>query len=182
MSGKTAPQPLAGRVVLSLMLAVALDFWVTAEWSAPGCADATDPHAFFGFPFAYMRWGGASSLEYVWMPWRYAANIAVVAALWFWLLRWFPTGRARQPLLAVISAAAGTSSVCAALALSVMMVAALPEADMVHGAGGMGSLRPVAARFAGGRRYDCTPSPWWFGEQPVPSGFPARPEPPTRFP
>lgn len=182
MSDRTAPPPLVNRIVLSLVLAVALDFLVTVEWSAPGCANAADPFAFFGFPFPYMRWGGASSLEYVWMPWRYAANIAIMTLPLFWLLRWMPAGKARRPLLWGIAVAAGVSSLLSALALSVFMVGALPARGMVHGAGGMESLRPVAVRFAGARPYDCTPSPWWFGSRPASADRPAKPEPPSVFP
>ena len=76
-------------LLLAVGLAGSMELFLTLEWSFPYCNDPQDGPAsgVFGFPFPYVRWGGFSSLIYVFMPHLYAVNLLVRSALALVLVR-----------------------------------------------------------------------------------------------
>jgi hypothetical protein len=170
------------RIIIALILALVIDWWVTIEWSWPDCGSGDRWVAAYGLPLPYMRWGGASSMEYRWVPEIFALNIGLLSAGIFMALCWLPSFRLSGKVYGALITLAALSALFNLLMLSATIVSSgrsLARADVGES---MWDLRPVALRFAGYRRYECTPSPYWFGERRLTSGFPARPEPATRFP
>lgn len=173
---------LAKRTALSLILALAIDWWLTIEWSWPSCGRGDAWLAVYGLPLPYVRWGGASSMEYAWVPELFALNMALLGGLFFVVIGHPPAFRHSRWFYRALGVVAVLSAMLNALMLSATIVASRDTLSHEESGETMGSLRPVALRFAGYRRYECTRAPWWFGAGPATSGFPARPEPPTRFP
>lgn len=86
------PSNIVGRyaaMLITVGLVVWLEFSVTMEWSSPYCTSQEDGpgYAAFGMPFPYLQFGGASSLEYAFMPHIYLLNIIVLCALLFPVIR-----------------------------------------------------------------------------------------------
>jgi hypothetical protein len=168
--------------MIALILALAIDWWVTIEWSWPDCGGGDRWIASYGLPLPYMRWGGASSMEYRWVPEIFALNLALLSLAIFIALRWLPSFRHGGKVYGALTTLAALSALFNLLMLSVTMVSSGRSLAHTDNGETMWDLRPVALRFAGYRGYQCTPSPYWFGERPPTSGFPARPEPATPFP
>ncbi|MBV1857349.1 MAG: hypothetical protein KUG77_02980 [Nannocystaceae bacterium] len=95
---------------LAAGLAGVTELIFTVEWSFAGCSELEDGPfvAVYGFPFPYLRWGGASSFEYSFVPALYVANVVLRAVVWFFALR--PLVRRLAP----ISAQARRSSISVA--------------------------------------------------------------------
>jgi hypothetical protein len=176
------PLSIAYRLYLSVVLALVIDSWVTIEWTWPNCGEGDRWLAAHGLPLPYTRWGGWSSMEYVWVPELFALNMVLLAGAAFLALRWLPAFRFSSALYGALTVLLTLNAVVGLLITSIMMVQA--DRSLAHEGSGysMWDLRPVAMHFDGSRAYDCTPAPWWFGEQPRNSGFPVRREPATSFP
>lgn len=77
----------------ALLLAVGLagltELIFTVEWSFPTCGmpGYEAESAVYGFPFPYLQWGRVSSLEYVFVPPLYFANLAARTFVFFFVAR-----------------------------------------------------------------------------------------------
>jgi hypothetical protein len=154
--------------LLALGGVMCLESLYTIEWSFPYCSSQEDgpAAAVFGMPFPYIRWGGASSLEYDFMPLVCALNVLALLAL-AWpltrlLLRSF--GERRNG----IRIALGTIGLALALFVfagiaSLIGVGAWQPTTSIrlYGQDTYFDLRPL--RFMRiDLHYECTPSQAWF--------------------
>src|SRR6187399_2755691 len=75
--------PKLAALALALGASSLLEVLCTVEWSYPYCSNQDSGPAFAvtGMPLPYMHYSGVSSLEYLFMPHVYAANLFLLAAL-----------------------------------------------------------------------------------------------------
>jgi hypothetical protein len=121
--------------LLALGAAMCLEQLYTIEWTFPYCASQQDgpAAAVFGMPFPDIQWGGASSLEYDFMPLVYTLNVLALLVL-VWpltrlLLRSFGVRRS------------GIRTTLGAIGLAIALVMLAGIATLI----GVGALRPTAA-------------------------------------
>jgi hypothetical protein len=76
-------------LLLSLMMAILLQYFFSLEWSLPVCQNTAEwvDSAALGFPFPYMKWSGVSSMQYDVMVHIYAFNVLIITAVIFIFLR-----------------------------------------------------------------------------------------------
>lgn len=134
--------------------------FLNVEWTSATCGpgELQQPYAVFGFPLPYARWGGVSSMEYIFLRWAMIANVLVMSGCAFIALRlvgfkgsgWHVLWA--FPLLLFSLFAADT-------------VFSNPVANLGYGSSNISitSFRPVDVKFGFGD-YDCTPSLYWFGK------------------
>ena len=147
-----------------------LEFVFTMEWSTPYCMSQEDGpgYAAFGMPLPYRQFGGASSLEYEFMPHIYLLNLIILCAIAFPLVRW-----AIKWLSAMTHArwqfVVGVTGI-ALLATRVALLVLAISIKMLNPTNSIGSphepyvdFRPVGFCLNDGH-YDCKPSPYWFPE------------------
>lgn len=90
-------------IVFSLALTVWIEMFVSMEWTSAYCSYPEDGRvsALYGFPFPYVRWGMASSLEYIFIPYILVLNTFIVTLFLFpivniFLNRFMPIGTIRR--------------------------------------------------------------------------------------
>ncbi|MEX1132442.1 MAG: hypothetical protein WEC15_04385 [Flavobacteriales bacterium] len=155
-------------ILLTVSITAWLEFSFTMEWSSPYCTSQEDGpgYAAFGMPLPYMQFGGASSLEYEFMPHAYFMNLVVLCALAFPVVRWMFRRSAlavsTRPRLVIgvvgsvlIAARAGL------LALSISIGWLQPTASIGDHYEPYTDFRPVGFCPHDGH-YECKPSPYWF--------------------
>jgi hypothetical protein len=155
-------------LLLAFGVVMGLESLCTIEWSFPYCSSQEDgpAAAIFGMPFPYIRWAGASSLEYDFMPLVFALNVLALLAL-AWpltglLLRFFAeTRRGIRTALGTIGLVLALV-VLAGVAFLIGVGAWQPTASMrLYGQDTYFDLRPL--RFTmNDLHYACTPSHAWF--------------------
>lgn len=153
-------------LVLTLGLAACLVQLVSVEWSSPYCMNPTDGpgYAFFGAPLPYLRWGGFSSFEFVFMPHGYILNLLILVAIAVRPMRWL-MHRAldRRPRYLALVGPVGLFLLTAAVGHVVFLVGA-GVYDPVVSVGSelepYGDLRPVGVSPNDGH-YACSPSAFW---------------------
>ncbi len=160
------PLSLLRCLVLALIVALALERWLTIEWTWPTCNNGDNWAAAYGFPFPYTQWSLVSSMEYAWVPEMFVLNIALLAIGVYALLGLLPAFRHSTKIYPALIVLATLGALINLLGLWVTMVAAVPSLAHTEGGESMWDLRPVAFHINGTRRYECTPSPWWFPDAP----------------
>jgi hypothetical protein len=155
-------------ILLTAGLTAWLEFSFTMEWSSPYCMSQEDGPAYaaFGFPLPYMRFGGASSMEYAFMPHAYLINLLVLCALALPAVRWLlrrPSMAAgtRKRFVAGLVGALLITARLGLLALTLSMGMLQPTASIGSLHEPYTDLRPVGPCLHDGH-YECTPSPFWF--------------------
>jgi hypothetical protein len=154
--------------LLALGVVMCFGSFYTIEWSFPYCSSQEDgpAAAVFGMPFPYIRWAGASSLEYDFMPLVCALNVLALLAL-AWpltrlLLRSFgERSRGMRIVLGIIGLALALV-VSAGIAFAISVGAWQPTASIApDGRDTYFDLRPVRLTM-NDLHYECTPSQAWF--------------------
>ncbi|MDC0672226.1 hypothetical protein [Nannocystis radixulma] len=164
-------------LLVAAALAVGLESLVTVEWSFPYCSSQEDgpASAVYGFPLPYIRWGGYSSLIYIFMPAAHLADLILLTCAVYLLIRRFvrrmapPEHPRRRTILGLMGAAllviAGLQEVF--LIAVAERVPVLSIADDAYGY--YTELRPVALT-SSDLSDRCTPSAWWFPDGWKPDG------------
>jgi hypothetical protein len=152
--------------MLALGMAFLIEAMFTIEWSYPYCSnpDSGSAYSVTGMPLPDKVYGGVSSLEYLFMPHVYAANLLLLAAPLYLLYRLL-LGR-RQKISTHIQGVVGLASICVAvtlLSLSLYARFLIPVGSIADG-GFMRyqELRPVSFGLKPWLSNDCTPSGFWF--------------------
>ena len=156
-------------IVLTVGLVSLLEILATLEWSSPLCNRAYQSwngpvSAAFGLPLPYIRWSGASSLQYDVMVHVYLINIATLSLVTYPVVRAI-SGRARlAPRRAALGAigVALCGLVVAWRALLLALSVWIPASSITLSESYL-DFRPVGVAFD--LDYDCTPSTLWFGAQ-----------------
>jgi hypothetical protein len=137
------------------------------EWSFPYCSSLEDgpAPAVFGFPLPYHHPSMVTSLTDVFVPWLFALDLALVAAMCVVLgsLSGRSAGRNRERL-GRAARAGGVLLLIVAAAIEVLELAGgarLPVASLGDGYLAASELRPIAVR-ALHRPRECSPSTFWF--------------------
>jgi hypothetical protein len=151
--------------LLAFGVVMCLESLCTIEWSFPYCSSQEDgpAAAVFGMPFPYIRWAGASSLEYDFMPLVYALNVLVLFAL-AWPLT-------RLLLWSFVERRSGIRTALGTIGLALTLVVLAGIAFLI----GVGAWQPTASIGLYGQdtyfdlrplwftindlHYECTPSP-----------------------
>jgi hypothetical protein len=150
------------RLVLALVLALAIENWVTIEWTWPTCNGGDNWVAAYGLPLPYTQWSRFSSMEYAWVPEIFALNIGALAATLYALLSLLPAFPHDARIYGVVAVVALLGAILNLLMLSITMVQSVESLAHIEAGESMWDLRPVAVHFDGYRRYECTPSLYWF--------------------
>jgi hypothetical protein len=154
--------------LLALGVVMCLESLYTIEWSFPYCSSQEDgpAAALFGMPFPYIRWGGASSLEYDFMPLVCALNVlALLALVWPLTRRLLRSFGERRSGIRIALGSIGLALalfVFAGIASLIGVGAWQPTASIrLYGQDTYFDLRPL--RFMRiDLHYECTPSQAWF--------------------
>ncbi len=153
-------------ILLTVGLTMWLEFTFTMEWSSPYCASQEDGpgYAAFGMPLPYMQFGGASSLEFEFMPHIYLFNLIVLCAIVFPVIRWALDRSSLTSSTRRWFAVAGLVLLVARASLLTLAI----SIGMLNPSVSIGTLhepyidfRPVGFCLHDGH-YDCKPSPYWF--------------------
>ena len=155
---------------LTLGLVALLERLITVEWSKPYCMDPTDGPAFAatGIPLPYETYGGASSLEFLFMPHIYALNLAVLSLIVYPAVRRAFNSRfmSKTKSRRVRIGAAGAVSAFLVLAwvVSCVHVGWLRPVSSIGDDryGRWAEFRPVGVKWSFGQSNACTPSSYWF--------------------
>lgn len=152
------------KLALAFGVACVLESFFTIEWSYPYCSnpDSGPAYPVMGMPMPYTVFGGVSSLEYIFMPHVYAANLLLLTAFVYPVSTWL----VRSKLRAKVAGAAGLAGAGFAgvlLALGLGIGALIPVGSIADG-GFMRyeELRPVALGFYPAGMDRCKPSRFWF--------------------
>lgn len=138
------------------------------EWSSPYCNKPEDGPAYaaFGAPFPFLRFGGASSEEYDFMPHIYALDIALLAAV-IWPAVRFAAARLAPHWPKVAAAIFGLGGVVLCLLTGLVVTVEMssrgwrPVVSIANPPwDAYSEFRPIG--FTIGPHYDCTPSAYWF--------------------
>lgn len=151
-------------MLFTVGLTMWLEFVFTMEWSSPYCASQEDGpgYAAFGMPFPYKQFGGASSLEYEFMPHIYLLNLIVLCVIAFPVVRWTMT-RARWQFVAWVAGIVLLAARAALLALAISIKMLNPTTSIGGDYEPYMDFRPVGFCLNDGH-YECKPSPFWFPE------------------
>jgi hypothetical protein len=163
--------------LLTLGLVGWLEAIFTIEWSFPYCSSQSDgpASAVFGMPLPYIRWSGASSLEYELMPLILILNILLLFVILFPLISWAakiiaaPNQVRRRALLSVAGLILLLGIGAWTAFLVQLGVYKIPVSTIASDYETYSEFRPI--RFAFKKlHYQCTPSNFWFkdGWQPKP--------------
>lgn len=162
LSGRYAP------ILVTVGLTLWLEFTFTMEWSSPYCTSQADGagYAAFGMPLPYMQFGGASSLEYQFMPHVYLVNLIVLCVLAFPVIRWMfrrsaLAGHTRRRSVAGVAGAILIAARVSLLALAISIGMLDPMVSIGDDHEPYVVFRPVGFCLHDGH-YDCKPSPSWF--------------------
>lgn len=159
---------LRATILLTVGSTIWLEFVFTMEWSSPYCMSQEDGpgYAAFGMPLPYMQFGGASSLQYEFMPHIYLLNLVVLCATVFPAIRWtlgrFATATATRWRL--VAGVAGLVLIAARISLLVLAISIKmlnPTFSIGDDYEPYSELRPVGFSLHDGH-YECKPSPYWF--------------------
>ena len=158
-------------LLVAAALAIGLEWLVTVEWSFAYCSSQEDgpASAIYGFPLPYIRWGGYSSLIYVFMPAAYLANLTLLTYAAYLLIRRLVNRMhpRRRTILGLVGAAFLAIAGLRAIFL-IAVGARVPVLSMADD-GYSTELRPVALTLDDSRD-SCTPSAWWFPDGWKPGG------------
>ena len=151
-------------------LAVGVESLVTIEWSFSYCSSQEDGpvSAAFGFPLPYIRWGGFSSMIYIFMPAAYLANLTLLTIAVFLVIRRLvsrlasPVYPRRRTTLGLVGAAllvlAGLRDIFLIAEGHLIPVMSIANEEYGH----YSEFRPVALTSPLRSDDRCTPSVWWF--------------------
>lgn len=136
------------------------------EWSHPYCNNPTDGPAWaaYGLPLPYRGFSGVSSLAFDIMPHALLANVLLLAALAYPLIR-----RAEGRLARIGRLTVAVATFLGALLLTLCLAALWFDVATGFIVGTLGSghdsywtYRPIGIS-PGGHVTTCTPSQFWFG-------------------
>jgi hypothetical protein len=161
----------------ALPAAVGAAWWIekliTVEWSYPYCGVLDDgpAAAVLGFPLPYQQASIVTSATYLFIPWLYVVNLAVIAGGVLLLL--YPVasrlGASNPRLRKIIVGTAAALLLVTAVAFEVLMLSMGVWRPIwsFSGAPYYSDLRPVAVHVLGQPR-DCTASSFWFPSRGAP--------------
>ncbi len=147
------------RRVNALLFALVFGLWVQIllpiEWTTARCGpgELQLPWAAYGTPFPFMMFSGVSSMEFDYVPWVLALNIAVLAAIMsigFYRFKFLTSAWNLAWLLPTL--------IFGVLGLSVPLV--MPVEELGYGDRvALSEFRPIGIGYGS---YDCSPSMFWF--------------------
>ncbi len=157
-----------GALLLTVGLTIWLEFILTMEWSSPYCMSQEDGpgYAAFGMPLPYMQFGGASSLQYEFMPHIYLLNLIVLSAIAFPTISWTfdrlsLTVSTRWRTVAGVVGLVLLAARISLLMLSISIKMLIPTLSIGDHYEPYVDFRPVGLCLHDGY-YECKPSPYWF--------------------
>jgi len=155
----------AAPALFSVGLASIVEVLITVEWSFPCCESPSCDgplSAVFGFPFPYVRWSLASSLQYLVLPHVYLANVGMLSLLTYFLVRRLvpaEPGSPRRLRMGLLGLTLCTVVVAWRIFLlegsSWLPVRSIELAESYR------EFRPVGLSLDA--HYQCTPSEFWYG-------------------
>ena len=155
-------------ILLTIGLIICLEALFTMEWSSPYCTSQADGpgYAAFGMPLPYKQFGGASSLEYEFMPHIYLLNLVVLCAIAFPVIRWTirrlsTMAHARWPFVAGVTGIVLLATRVALVVLAISIKMLNPTLSIGNAWEPYADFRPVGFCLNDGH-YDCKPSAHWF--------------------
>ena len=137
----------------------------TVEWSYPYCTNPNSGPAFpvTGMPLPYKIYSGVSSVEYFFMPHVYAANLLLLAAMAYPIIRQLGVGGSVRAGVVGFLGLGCKVLVSASLILSLSIRSLIPVGTIVNsGFMKYQELRPISFGFSTNSAAECKASHFWF--------------------
>jgi hypothetical protein len=147
------------RTILTGLAAVAIalliENFLPLNWTSAQCGagESDQPYAAYGSPLPYMMWSGVSSLEFDYLPWVLAFNLAALTGFAFAVFRKFSIFGNGWNLAWIFPATvSGAFLMFVPLSFPVDTLGGVEPIDVLD-------FRPVGI---GEHGYDCAVSRYWF--------------------